>query len=434
MVAHAFHWEGGQLTDLGALPANPPQGRQQRCLTCEWSSFVNWIDATGTAAVGFSQTGAVDPLTGQPQQLATLWDRQRITNLGTLGGDNSLATSVNKRGQVTGAALNDIADPLANLMGGFYFLPAATQVRAFLWENGVMNDLGTLGTGTNRLGQEINEAGEVAGISATDQTPHTATGGLPTIHPFLWRCGKMIDLGDLGGAFGISNALNNRGEVVGQMNLTGDQNQHAFLWHDGVLTDLQTLGGANSAASWINDFGEVVGRADFSISSHAHHAFLWRNGSMKDLGTPDGDQCSTAFYINLQGQVVGQSVVTCGGEVSHGWLWEKGGPIVDLNKLLLPGSDLSITNATNINERGEGLGQAQTLSGDVHAVLLIPCDRNHASMDGCENHLDEMVTDTTHQAPTTAMPQSGIQGSGSRKNTPQDWRTRSGRRFPGFDR
>ncbi len=50
-----------------------------------------------------------------------------------------------------------------------------------------MKDLGTLGTGTDSLGQEINEAGEVAGISATDQTAHTETGGLPTIHPFF--CG-----------------------------------------------------------------------------------------------------------------------------------------------------------------------------------------------------------------------------------------------------
>ncbi len=109
-VAHAFHWEGGQLTDLGVLPANPRRSFQQACLTCGWSSFVNWIDATGTTSVGLSQTGWMDPLTGQPQQLAT---------------------SVNKRGEVTGAALNDIADSFANLVGGFTFFPQSHRYAHF---------------------------------------------------------------------------------------------------------------------------------------------------------------------------------------------------------------------------------------------------------------------------------------------------------------
>ena len=42
----------------------------------------------------------------------------------------------------------------------------------------------------------------------------------------------MIDLGSLGGTFGLPNALNNRGQVVGQSNLPGDQpgNFDPFLW------------------------------------------------------------------------------------------------------------------------------------------------------------------------------------------------------------
>ena len=72
----------------------------------------------------------------------------------------------------------------------------------------------------------------------------------------------MRDLGSLGGTCGFPNYLNNRGQVVGQMNLAGDQAFHGFLWDEGLLQDLGTLGGDTSYASWISEDGEAVGRAD----------------------------------------------------------------------------------------------------------------------------------------------------------------------------
>ena len=107
----------------------------------------------------------------------------------------------------------------------------------------------------------MNERGQVAGVSYTSFTPNQGT-GIPTQDPFLWDNGKMMDLGTLGGTAGWPWGLNKRGQVTGQSNLADDAHYHAFLWDRGMLKDLGTLGGDNSSARWINDAGEVVGRAD----------------------------------------------------------------------------------------------------------------------------------------------------------------------------
>jgi len=57
--------------------------------------------------------------------------------------------------------------------------------------------------------------------------------------PFLWENGRMMDLGTLGGTCGFPLALNNSGQVVGVSNLPGDLTTHAFLWPgaDGEMQD-----------------------------------------------------------------------------------------------------------------------------------------------------------------------------------------------------
>ena len=58
------------------------------------------------------------------------------------------------------------------------------------------------------------------------------------------------DLGTFGGTQGVAEGISNRGWVVGDANLTGNQSVRAFLWLDGVKTDLGTLGGVNSEEQW----------------------------------------------------------------------------------------------------------------------------------------------------------------------------------------
>jgi probable HAF family extracellular repeat protein len=358
---NAFQWQKDVQTNLGTLPGS------------QWSA-ANGISGNGLI-VGASENGATDPLTGSPEFRAVLWDRSRISDLGTLeGGYESAAFAVNNRGQIVGFATNTIPDP-------FSFFPP-TQTRAFLSQNGVMRDLGTLG-GPDAWAFFVNEQGQVAGVSYTNSIPNSNNGfcspNVPPQDPFLWDRGSMIDLGTLGGTCGLVNALNNQGQVVGVSNLAGDVILHPFFWDHGVLRDLGTLGGNNGQATWINDAGDVVGEADLP-GSQVHDAFLWKRGVMTDLGNLG--QTSFAYGINPEGQVVGHSLINDGS--FRAFLWENRGPMIDLNALIPPGSGLTLTDAIYVNDRGEIAGNGVLASGDQHAYLLIPCDEKHPGE--CEDY------------------------------------------------
>ena len=53
---------------------------------------------------------------------------------------------------------------------------------------------------------------------------------------------RVQDLGTLGGSSSWASAINDSGQVIGSSYLAGDQNRHAFLYKDGKMTDLGTLG------------------------------------------------------------------------------------------------------------------------------------------------------------------------------------------------
>jgi probable HAF family extracellular repeat protein len=321
------------------------------------------------------------------------------------GGFDTLAFAVNSRGEVVGWGLDTIPDPFSLQAPGFF----TTQTRAFLWENGVMQDLGTLG-GADAAAALLNERGQIVGTSYTNSTPNSVT-GVPTVDPFLWENGTMVDLGTLGGTFGSPSALNNRGEVVGQSNLAGDLTSHPFLWtKTGGMQDLGTLGGSNGVTNWINDAGAIAGKADLrGPLPQNHDAVLWRHGSMIDLGTLSGDSCSNAYYVNSRGQVVGTSesrdlCLLPTGE--HAFLWEGGGPMVDLNSLVATGSNLELTFAFAINDSGEivGIGvPSGCMPANIdfcgHAYVLIPCDENHPNIERCDYSLADPAVRTQTQRP-----------------------------------
>lgn len=375
-LPNAFKWQDGVRTSLGALPGS------------HWSS-TNWISANGLVA-GWSQNGKTDPITGIPELRAVLWQGSEIADLGTLpGGFESGAWAVSDHAHVFGFASNGVPDPFS-----FIYLilgsSSGTQTRAFVWtQQAGMQDLGTLG-GPDAWAGLANDEGQAAGISYTSfkaNPNNPCLPNFPTTNPFFWdQHTGMIDIGSFGGGCGVPNAINNRGQVAGQSYLAGDLVAHAFLWDSRTrssLMDLGTLGGDNSSALWMNDVGEVVGYADLpptpagcSGLTCVHHAFLWKDGVMTDLGSIGSDPCSRATSINARSQIVGLTAAVCGGAGTHGFLWEKGGPAIDLDTLVAPGTGLALTHPISINDRGEISGYGTFPNGDFHAFVLVPC-RQH---------------------------------------------------------
>ena len=383
-IFHAFEWRDGQVIDLGALPG----------IECSEATAINKKEEI----VGRSGNGVIDPLVGMEELRAVIWEDGQIMDLGTLGGNHSIAEDVNDRGQVVGSTVNTIPDPfsLLYLLGGGF--TNGTQTRAFLWEKGQMQDLGTLG-GPDAQGFNINRRGQVYGVSYTSSTPDPVT-GLPPLHPFVWtKETGMRDLGSLGGAMGAVNCecggFNNRGQAVGLSDLAGDTVADPFFWDGKNLIDLfiTSVGGSPLFPNALNDNGEIAGGAVFP--NRPFDAFLWKDGVTTDLGTVDGDGCSWARAMNNRGQVVGQSFV-CDGSVVRAFLWEDGS-IVDLNAVIPASANMQLIDPVSINDRGEiaGLAVPPGCTDDTacgHAFLLIPCGEKDSDEGGCSGDSPDAAT------------------------------------------
>jgi len=296
------------------------------------------------------------------------------TNMGSLGGGFTEATAINASGQVTGYSdtAKQIQVPCPPQQYGQPKKCFEAIAHAFLFSNGAMTDLGTLG-GTGSEGLAINDSGEVVGVTQTRAG---------TSEAFLWNGARMTDLGPLsqfyphgindnGQIAGTCNqsvpcvdsngtfttlpnppnldctetiAINNNGQVLGACgDLAG--NSHGVVWTNGTPTVLPTLGGPYFAATAINNHGDVVGFGQ--TSTFAQHGFLYKNGTMTDLGNN-----VFLYAINDSDVMVGNNQIISNGVQQ------------DINNLI-PAGDPGINYAVGINDNGQIIAQ-------TNGILLTP--------------------------------------------------------------
>ncbi len=276
-----------------------------------------------------------------------------IKELGTLGGNSSFARDINDRGQITGNA---------NVPNG--------RLHAFLWENGLMLDLGFLPNGVEfSRGFSINNNGVVTGESDNDRSKAFV------YFPNSRRMTALLDLivanpDNLNIAGGFGAGINDQLQIVGTMSRLSPSVIRGFIFDRGVVRDLGSIDNLTTtpARAWgINNFGQAVGVS--RNSNGVSHATLWNNGTATDLGSLGGPTAfSEAFRINEAGQAVGRSTVTAGVVGQNAVLWTNG-EIRDLGRL--PG--LNFGRANDINNSGTIVGTSSQFEGfSGRAVIWRP--------------------------------------------------------------
>lgn len=321
LASHASATEYFSIADLGSLGG--PRG-----------SGASALNPSGDA-VGY----AFVPGTGDVH--AVLSHAGRLTDLGTLGGRQSLARAINASGDIVGWAY-----------------PAEDGLqRAVLWRGGQAIALGTFGSHFSDA-RDINDDGIVVGSSFDAQGRERA----------FWWDGTLHDLGTLGGTQARAYAINDWGDIVGMAAPASDDRFHAFLGKRGSpLYDLGTLGGKVSHAYDVSETGHVCGWSQVGWSPTESRAFLWEDGVMKDLGSAGGGY-SAAFALNVHDEVVGRSTRADGQSVAFRW---RSGQLVDLNALLPANSGWALQSASDIDDNGVIVGEG-TFMGEARAFAMTP--------------------------------------------------------------
>ncbi|MBI5013942.1 MAG: carboxypeptidase regulatory-like domain-containing protein [Deltaproteobacteria bacterium] len=328
-----------------------------------------WVGET--TANGINEAGSVagTACNSLGQARAWIWTpRNGLIDLGTLGGVTSYAAAIGARDVVVGQADNRWGLP-----------------RAFVWtpDTGI-RDLGTLAGDTTSTAIGIGDTGYAVGrsLSSTGRDravfwnlPRGTTASLPGLaggdenwaaavtgagavagssddasgwmHAVLWKYPNVLDLG----TFGLDAAM------------AWDVNSDEMVVGDAVDSDLPE----GEAKNWGLYQSFICGDQPSSDGWRLRRAFRWHEGT-SELLPLGGGVSSSARAVNSSGNIVG--TVSFGDGTTHAFLWGEGEP-VDLNSLVAIDSGWVLVAASDINSRGQIVGQG-LLNGQRRAFLLSP--------------------------------------------------------------
>jgi probable HAF family extracellular repeat protein len=283
---NAFLWQRGSMSNLGVLPGSNNFSRgyginnkgvvvgesdnnRPRAFRYHNGVMTDLGTLGGTSAVAHDINDAGEIVGASSNGLASrpfIYRGGVLHDLGTLSGSlNSPGRgwAINQRGDVVGVSRYDDVN---------------FRSHATLWRGGVpgsAEDLGALGDPAHfSQAFGVNNRLQIVGESVYGRTP----GGSSLYQAFLWENGVMIGLDSLGFRHSRANDINDSGLIVGHV--SGFYNFPtidglAVAWYNGTATDLNRLIPADSGwrlrtAEAVNRWGDIVGFGTFQGQTRAY--------------------------------------------------------------------------------------------------------------------------------------------------------------------
>ena len=303
---------------------------------------------TDLGALGYTYSKAYDisdsghivgELGGSGQKRAFLWHEGTLIDLGSLGGQGkSSAIGVNDQGQAVGWTNIDAAQGLHGCV--FDYMDGSITL---------IDD-----PNSNTMTASINDAGNIVGRGVEGDA----------WVPMLWLQDggeyTRTPLSQYGAAGGYATGINNQDFVTGYVSIPG-VDYYPFVFHDGEITNLGHPTGHNDTTPWaISNAGHVVGET-YPLTMSGKSAFLLDEQGFQLLGA------GVAWDVNSHGHVVG----VLENDVVDGPFLYLQGTYVDLNAAIPSDSGWNLQEAHAINDRGQIVGWGFH-GGEQNAFVLTP--------------------------------------------------------------
>jgi probable HAF family extracellular repeat protein len=210
-----------------------------------------------------------------------------VYHITQIGGSGVTAYAINNAGQVTGS------------------IATATGAHAFLFDAGVLTDLGSI-AGYDAAGGAINDAGQIVG----DLTPQQGQGSLG----FLYSHGTMtvlptLDAGTAHCCYGTASAINNSAQVAGTSSTADGSSIVAVIYTMGVPQVLpfshpsSDVNSPSTIVNSLNDYGQATGYDPATQTPYVYSA-----GLVTHPFQLANTKCGFGDAINNAGQVAGYCV------------------------------------------------------------------------------------------------------------------------------
>jgi probable HAF family extracellular repeat protein len=245
--------------------------------------------------------GVLTRLKGARELATAINERNEILGLEVMwtaqGQLVSLGTPTHCDGRVSARAINDSGKSVGDIL-------CSNDQTAGLFHKGKVRNLGKLDGHRYSMGFAINNLDQVVGQSMK----HQQNPPLDITRAFLWEAGVMRDLGTLGGVSSNARGINQKGHIVGNAQDASGTNL-PFL-HDGqTMTALPACEGLETHAIDINENDQVVG-AGFENLPYGRQAILIEQGHCYALqslldSSGAGWNLSLAYAVNDAGTIVG---------------------------------------------------------------------------------------------------------------------------------